>query len=99
MLHHDLTRRSFLKAMTAAGLSAPALTQRNGTLNHVTFGGAGMAATDIGFLTADPRVRLHAIVDVDEGAEPGHAREVPQGSLFSGLAGAVRQGSRQLRVL
>jgi len=40
MLRHDLTRRSFLKVRGTVG---PALTQRNRTLNHVTFGGAGMA--------------------------------------------------------
>jgi hypothetical protein len=82
MLYHDLTRRAFLKVMTAAGLAAPALTQRNGTLNHVTFGGSGMAATDIGFLTSDPRVRLHAIVDVDEVRSRAMREKFPKALYF-----------------
>jgi hypothetical protein len=46
-----------------------------------------MAATDIGFLTKDLRVRLHAIVDVDEVRSRPMREQFPK-ALYSGTGGS-----------
>src|SRR5437763_12980292 len=61
------TRRTAL----AAALAAPAVFRRHATaapsetLRHASIGAAGMAASDIGSLTASKNVKLVAVADVD----------------------------------
>jgi predicted dehydrogenase len=64
-----VSRRVALKQLTAAGLVAPFVSRARAapseTLNHASFGAAGMALADIRALTASPHVRLVAVADVD----------------------------------
>jgi predicted dehydrogenase len=66
----QLTRRGALKVL-AGGLAFPAIATRRGlaapseTLHHASFGGAGMALSDIRSLTASPHLKLVAVADVD----------------------------------
>lgn len=70
MHRKQITRRTALKALTAAGLCGPFTWRLHGaapseTLYHASFGAAGMAASDIGSLTASKHVKLVAVADVD----------------------------------
>ena len=64
-------RRSFLKQIGLAGLSAPFITRNllaaspNSKLNHVSFGASGMAASDLGVITHHDFVNFVAVADVD----------------------------------
>lgn len=64
-----ITRRTALKA--TAALAAPAVFRSfahaapSETLLHVSVGGGGMAASDIGSLTASKNLKLVAVADVD----------------------------------
>jgi predicted dehydrogenase len=66
-----VTRRSALKQWAAAGIAAPFVMRTHATaapsetLYHASFGAAGMAAADIGSLTASPYLKLVAVADVD----------------------------------
>jgi predicted dehydrogenase len=67
-----ITRRSALKRLAAAGLAAPFAFRLHAaapseTLYHASFGGSGMARSDIGSLTASKHVKLVAVADVDLG--------------------------------
>jgi hypothetical protein len=65
------SRRTFLKTLGAAGLTAPFFTPRllsappSGTLRHASFGAAGMAWADIQAICANEFVKLVAVADVD----------------------------------
>jgi predicted dehydrogenase len=65
------SRRSFLKTVGAAGLSAPFVTRNllsappSRILRHASFGAAGMAWSDIQALCSNPFVKLVAVADVD----------------------------------
>ena len=67
----SFTRRSFLKTLTAAGLTAPFVTRDllarppNSVLGHASFGAAGMAWEDLSQLARFKRVHLVAVADVD----------------------------------
>lgn len=67
----SLTRRSFLKTLSVAGLAAPFVTRDllarppGGVLGHASFGAAGMAWEDLNQLTRFKRVQLLAVADVD----------------------------------
>ncbi len=67
----SFTRRSFLKALTTAGLAAPFVTHDllalppGGVLGHASFGAAGMAWEDLVQLARFKQVRLLAVADVD----------------------------------
>ena len=64
------TRRAALKTL-AAGFAAPYVFRAHGgtppseTLYHASFGASGMAASDIGSLTASKNVKLVAVAEVD----------------------------------
>ena len=66
-----VTRRSALKRLAAAGMSAPfvfrahATAAPSETLYHASFGASGMALADIRSLTASKHVKLVAVADVD----------------------------------
>jgi predicted dehydrogenase len=66
-----ITRRTALKQLTAAGLSAPLVFRHHvtaapsDTLYHASFGANGMALSDIRSLTASKHVKLVAVADVD----------------------------------
>ena len=68
-----VTRRSALKRLAAAGMSAPyvfrahATAAPSETLRHASFGASGMALGDIRSLTASKYVKLVAVADVDLG--------------------------------
>jgi predicted dehydrogenase len=65
-----LNRRDALKAL-AGTLAFPAIATRRGlaapseTLHHASFGGSGMALSDVRSLTASPHLKLVAVADVD----------------------------------
>src|SRR5688500_4483017 len=67
------TRRTFVRAISYAGAAMPLLPHAlaravgaNSKVRHVSFGGQGMAAADIGALAKHPAWSLHAVCDVDE---------------------------------
>ncbi len=68
-----VNRRSFLKGCASASFAMPYVTRAHTTappsetLYHASFGSAGMAASDIGSLTASPHLKLVAVADVDRG--------------------------------
>ena len=71
MTQSRITRRRILKAAAASAIAAPfvfsnmALAGPNETLNHASFGAAGMALADIRSLTASKNLRLVAVAEVD----------------------------------
>jgi predicted dehydrogenase len=66
-----MSRRSALKRLAAAGLSAPFVFRAHAgaapseTLLHASFGANGMALSDIGSLTASKHLKLVAVAEVD----------------------------------
>lgn len=68
---YRITRRSALKRVAVAGLTAPfvfrhhATAAPNETLLHASFGAGGMAMSDLRALTASKHVKLVAVADVD----------------------------------
>jgi predicted dehydrogenase len=66
-----VTRRSAIERLAIAGIAAPFMMRTHAraapseTLYHASIGAAGMAAGDIGALTASPHVKLVAVADVD----------------------------------
>jgi predicted dehydrogenase len=68
-----INRRTALKRLAAAGLSAPfvfrthATAAPSETIYHASFGAAGMAGSDIGSLTASKNLKLVAVAEVDLG--------------------------------
>lgn len=66
-----INRRTAMKQSVAAGFAFPAVIRTHATaapsetLYHASFGTSGMAAADIGSLTASPYVKLVAVADVD----------------------------------
>src|SRR5688572_8146251 len=72
MASSRISRRSALKRIAAAGFGVPFVFRAhaaapNETLTHASFGGAGMALSDIRSLTGSKNVRLVAVADVDLG--------------------------------
>ena len=66
-----MNRRSALARIAAAGLTVPAVLRAHAaapseTLYHASIGAGGMAASDIGSLTASKHLKLVAIADVDD---------------------------------
>ena len=67
----SFSRRSFLKTLGAAALTAPFVTSDliakppSGILQHASFGAAGMAWEDIRQLARSKRLRLVAVAEVD----------------------------------
>jgi predicted dehydrogenase len=76
-------RRSFLKTLGAAGLTAPFFTRNllsappSETLNHASFGASGMAASDINGITSHPKARLVAVAEVDPGRAEAMQKKFP----------------------
>ncbi|WP_422928934.1 Gfo/Idh/MocA family protein [Singulisphaera sp. PoT] len=65
-----VSRRHALKTMVAAGLAAPFARRAHAaapseTVYHASFGASGMAAADIGSLTASKNLKLVAVAEVD----------------------------------
>ena len=62
----QVSRRAFLRRLTAAGLAAPFVTRGwmaaapNSRLRHASFGASGMAWADIQSITRHPAVKLVA---------------------------------------
>jgi predicted dehydrogenase len=71
MTSSRITRRGALKRVAVAGFVAPFVFRRHvsagpsETLYHASFGASGMAAADIGSLTASKHIKLVAVADVD----------------------------------
>jgi predicted dehydrogenase len=67
----QISRRSAIKQWAAAGFAFPALLRAHATaapsetIYHASIGAGGMAAADIGSLTASPHLKLVAVADVD----------------------------------
>jgi predicted dehydrogenase len=65
------SRRTFLKTLGAAGLTAPFIARSlraatpSGILRHASFGASGMALADIKAITSNPFVQLVAVAEVD----------------------------------
>jgi predicted dehydrogenase len=68
---HRPSRRSFLKAAAAVGLTAPYFIPNlraappSETVRHASFGASGMAGADLGQIIAHKNVRFVAVCDVD----------------------------------
>jgi predicted dehydrogenase len=83
-----ISRRAALKGMAAAGLAAPfvfrahAHAKPSETLNHASFGAAGMALADLRSLSASRHVRVVAIADVDESRMAEARRLFPQAHFY-----------------
>ena len=84
-----ITRRSALK-LGAAGLAAPfvyrahaATAAPSETLLHVSVGAAGMAASDIGSLTASKHLKLIAVADVDSERAGAMKKKFPDLKLYT----------------
>ena len=79
----QITRRAALKTMAAAGFAAPmvltgsASAGPNETLQHASFGGNGMALSDIGSLTASKHLRLVAVAEVDTNRQADVRKRFP----------------------
>jgi predicted dehydrogenase len=71
MSNCSFSRRSFLKTLGAAALTAPFVTRDliarppSGILQHASFGAAGMAWEDLRQLTRSKRLHLVAVAEVD----------------------------------
>src|SRR5712691_9098889 len=69
--NRSFTRRSFLKTLGAAGLTAPFVTRGllaqspNTVLRHASFGTAGQAWSDLKEITKYKEVKLVAVAEVD----------------------------------
>ena len=77
----QITRRVAMKT-AAAGLVSPFVTRfcqaaPSETLLHVSVGAGGMAAADIGSLTASQNLKLVAVADVDDNASAAMAKRFP----------------------
>ena len=83
-----LSRRTFLKRLSAAGLAAPWVTQGlmaaspNSILHHASFGALGMAWADIRALTANKFVKLVAVADVDLNRTANVKKHFPQARIY-----------------
>lgn len=71
LIHRPLPRRTFLKALGAAGLAAPFIARNahaaepSKVLRHASFGASGMAWSDIQAIMSNDFVKLVAVADVD----------------------------------
>jgi predicted dehydrogenase len=80
MSSRSVSRRSFLKALSATGLAAPFITRDlvarppSSILRHASFGAAGMAGEDIKQITKFKAVELVAVAEVDL-RRTAHVRE------------------------
>jgi predicted dehydrogenase len=88
MTSSRITRRGVLKRVVAAGFAAPFVFRRHAsaapseTLYHASFGAAGMAASDIGSLTASKHVKLVAVADVDLNRTKKIQRDFPDVRIY-----------------
>lgn len=71
MVKNHLSRRSHLKVL-ASSLAFPFIAREswakispNETVNHASFGGSGMAGTDLGQIKRHPNVKVRAIAEID----------------------------------
>src|SRR6266699_1879327 len=70
-LNRSFSRRSFLKALSAAALGAPFITRGlmaqspNSVVRHASFGANGMAWSDISEFAKFPQFKLVAVAEVD----------------------------------
>ncbi len=82
------TRRSFLKTLSVAGLTAPFVTQGllakppNSILRHASFGAAGMAWSDIKEITKHKQVQLIAVAEVDLRRTSALKKEFPSTRIY-----------------
>ncbi len=77
-----ITRRTALKRLAAAGVAAPFALRLHAaapseTVYHASIGSAGMAASDIGSLTASKHLKLVAVADADLGRAAAMKRKFP----------------------
>jgi len=70
-LSRPLSRRSFLRQLAAAGAAAPFITRGliaappSSVIRHASFGGAGMAMSDLTGFKSHPHFRLVCVAEVD----------------------------------
>lgn len=83
-----ISRRAALKTMAAAGIAAPfifsdmAKAGPNETLNHASFGAAGMALSDINSLANHKNLRLVAVAEVDTNRTAEVRKRYPQARIY-----------------
>ncbi len=88
MTNRQITRRRAIQGI-AAGLAAPSVFRSFGhaapseTVLHVSVGSGGMAASDIGSLTASKNLKLVAIADVDAVQAAAMAKKHPGVKVFT----------------
>src|SRR5438132_2267839 len=85
---HSLTRRSFLKRIGAAALTAPFITRGllaqspNGVLRHASFGAAGMAWSDVTEFAKFPQFKLVAVAEVDLNRTAELKKKFPEARVY-----------------
>ena len=83
-----ISRRTALKSIAAAGLTAPfvfrkhALAAPSETVYHASFGAAGQAGSDIRALTASKNLKLVAVAEVDLGRVAGIKKSFPDCKIY-----------------
>jgi predicted dehydrogenase len=83
-----LSRRSFLKRLSAAALTAPFVTKGllsaspNGKLNHASFGANGMAWADLSEFSKHPAFKLVAVAEVDENRAGQVRKKFPGATIY-----------------
>ena len=89
MPSHHISRRAALKTMAAGALAAPMVYRAHvfgappsDTLNHASFGGNGMALSDINSLAACKNLRLVAVAEVDTGRTAEVRKRYPNARIY-----------------
>jgi predicted dehydrogenase len=83
-----ITRRTALKGLAAAGLSAPFVFRQHAgaapseTVYHASFGANGMALSDIGSLTGSKHLKLVAVADVDLARTDKVRKRFPEARIY-----------------
>lgn len=85
----DLSRRSFLKHVSAAGLAMPLILPRlslaappSGRLQHAAIGVGGQGASDLENIFASGKVDVYALCDIDERTLQKAAKRYPGARLY-----------------
>ena len=86
--NRSLSRRAFVRRLSAAALTAPFLTRGllaqspNSMLRHASFGAAGMAWSDINELAKFKNVELAAVAEVDLSRTTELRKHFPQARIY-----------------
>ncbi|MBN9693950.1 MAG: Gfo/Idh/MocA family oxidoreductase [Verrucomicrobia bacterium] len=82
------SRRSFLKATLATGVSAPFITRDllarppSEQVLHASFGAGGMAWADLTSIASHPKVKMVAVAEVDAGRAAEFRKKFPEAKVY-----------------